>query len=704
MDDVFHEAEFTPSGQRSGAQLAAVVSTGRQPGRGALPQLLPDGLPPDVHLKAALALQHPFCSAPSTTPAVKYAMTYALDSAATMVERRGQVSDAIEALATSLDAENNCLLGKCSDSVAAVLNAFERPKHIALMRELQFVAQLQDAAAPCGLALGLPMLGQSAPVRGLLPRHRQQTTPIAEWETQRVTRNAKIVASVTASSDPSLDAAAFQKSLDEKARGVLRGPFEVNADLGIGDISLVPRRGIWELHGGAEEASCRVIDDLLFGEQNSTVETFSAHRPTDVDGLAAQTRAVAHRFPRSRLKGWPSDYAKAYKQVPTSPNQLRYVVVVQWDPTKGRPVLWVALSQLFGGSSSPLNFARFPAWMCEALAVFFAVAVSHCVDDMIGVDPDDVVMSGWRAWRRLAKRCGWEVSDAKSPLPSQRFMVIGVTLCLTNLPVENAFLSVSEKRLVMLDMLLARIVAKGMLSSGEAASLCGKLGFALCAVFGRVGRAKLRPIIKRCGERHRKLHTQLMACLLWWRLFLSTYRHREIPTSLTGRPLVVTYSDGEGDAAGVGICIFCAKAPRPLAAFAKMPECIRQLWARRAGEGEYHDIFLIEAIGPLLVLCTYPNLLRGAAWIHFIDNTAAQHSLLKGCSSITSGDHVVGLTWERASALDCWPYFDRVHTKSNPIDGVSRQDFQGPWAAVTQAVVPLDMLTQMERACTLVRP
>ena len=67
-----------------------------------------------------------------------------------MIERRSKVSDAIEALATSLNPENERILGKSSESVAAVLKAIERPNHIALMRELQFVAQLHDAAAPCG--------------------------------------------------------------------------------------------------------------------------------------------------------------------------------------------------------------------------------------------------------------------------------------------------------------------------------------------------------------------------------------------------------------------------------------------------------------------------------------------------------------------------------------------------------------------------
>ena len=40
-------------------------------------------------------------------------------------------------------------------------------------------------------------------------------------------------------------------------------------------------------------------------------------------------------------------------------------------------------------------------------------------------------------------------------------------------------------------------------------------------------------------------------------------------------------------------------------------------------------MFLIEAIGPLLVICIYLNSMRVAAWIHFIGNTTAQHSLLK---------------------------------------------------------------------------
>ena len=162
----------------------------------------------------------------------------------------------------------------------------------------------------------------------------------------------------------------------------------------------------------------------------------------------------------------------------------------------------------------------------------------------------------------------------------------------------------------------------------------------------------------------------------------------------------MSYSDGEGGQAGVGVSIFSNLAPHPRAAFATVPDVIRRLWARRAGTGVYHDIFLVEAIGPLLLLCTYPEILRGSAWVHYIDNTAAQHALVRGSSSISSGDHVVGATWEAAAKLDCWPYFDRVHTKSNPIDGVSRGDFTGPWERVEDATVPLQLIKKMELACS----
>ena len=101
--------------------------------------------------------------------------------------------------------------------------------------------------------------------------------------------------------------------------------------------------------------------------------------------------------------------------------------------------------------------------------------------------------------------------------------------------------------------------------------------------------------------------------------------------------------------------------------------------------------FLIEAIGPLSILETFP---------HFIDNVAAEHSLIKGSSSITSGDVMVGATWDRIQKLNVYPFLDRVMSESNPVDGLSRGRPNGPWKHVLKARLPqnLERLLEAEAA------
>ena len=147
--------------------------------------------------------------------------------------------------------------------------------------------------------------------------------------------------------------------------------------------------------------------------------------------------------------------------------------------------------------------------------------------------------------------------------------------------------------------------------------------------------------------------------------------------------LVVSYSDGEGAKAGFGIAVWSSRCPNgPLAAFCEIPQSVRNLWDRRAGKEEYNDIFLIEAIGPLSILQTFPNIVKKSLWLHFIDNVAAQHSLIKGSSSIKSGDIVIGETWRRIQQLNAYAYFERVMSGSNPVDGLGRRRSSGPWKRV----------------------
>ena len=177
---------------------------------------------------------------------------------------------------------------------------------------------------------------------------------------------------------------------------------------------LVRRHGSWEQHANTKAPSVRVLDDFLEGGQNGTVGYQFTHRPATLDNVAASMRAMCERY-REPNEFFTSYFAKAFKQVPGVTELLHLSVVVPWGPTHGRPAFMIPYTQVFGGRSTPLNFARFPAWCCYAIAVLAALPSEHCVDDIIGSERRSTIHSGWSLWRCLARHCGWRVPDSKSP-------------------------------------------------------------------------------------------------------------------------------------------------------------------------------------------------------------------------------------------------------------------------------------------------
>ena len=114
----------------------------------------------------------------------------------------------------------------------------------------------------------------------------------------------------------------------------------------------------------------------------------------------------------------------------------------------------------------------------------------------------------------------------------------------------------------------------------------------------------------------------------------------------------------------------------------KVPATVRDLWSRQRLLGEHYDILEIEAIGPAIVLATWPKKLQGCLWTHYIDNENALAAVIRGGSSVHSADCIAAYVGERCAYLGLWPWFDRVDTKSNPVDGISRGRLEGDWRLV----------------------
>ena len=676
-----------------------IIAGGIQPTRHNFPQLIEDGLHPNEHLERALKLEHPYCNAEATKKCVTAALETCDVDPEVVNETRNGINKHLTTLAEATASEDKWFIEKVDPGVRRVLEAYGNKK-LAFMREITFVVGTTDDENVMWLALGLPLVGWTPPARGLMQRVKHPENTIAQFLEGRVARNEKVVKSIRPTGDEALDNKAYAKTLQEVNDGVMKGPYMSIESLPLrSPCCTVPRHGLWEMHGDSTEPTVRNIDDLLAGCQNGTAGTTSAHRPTDVDALVAQARAVAAAYPLCEIWGWKSDYSKAFKQVPACPSQIELVVIVQWSPSAKRPVFFIVYCQVFGGKTAPLNFCRSPAWSCEAMATLFAVPASHCVDDVIVIERAETIHSGRESWLHFNKLCGWSISMEKSPRPAQKYNVIGVQIDLTPFPNGDAMVMVTAARIQALDQILLTIIEEKKLGSGGAAALAGKLGFTISGTFGRIGRSQIRPINRRAYQRTRRMTPQLYACLMWWRRFLKIYRPRPIPTSLAAMPTIISYSDGEGRMAGVGVAAWVPWLDHPVAAFAHVPDVIRQMWRSMAGVDEYKDIYLIEGVGPLLTLVAFPRLMRDALWIHFIDNTAAQASLISGSSAIDAAEHVVRYTWELCAMRRLWPYFDRVCSKSNPVDALSRGKRQGPWKEVKEAAFPVDKLVALAKEC-----
>ena len=150
-----------------------------------------------------------------------------------------------------------------------------------------------------------------------------------------------------------------------------------------------------------------------------------------------------------------------------------------------------------------------------------------------------------------------------------------------------------------------------------------------------------------------------------------------IPTNLSERRRIVSNSDGEGSEAGVGLALWENKTQVVRAGVLRVPEEVRILWDRQKNLVRFNDMFEIEAIGPLFLLENFPDVSRYSLWLHILDNAAALSNLVNGSSSVIQGDILIGATWSQVQRLQVFPWFDRVDSKSNPVDGLSRDGWMG---------------------------
>ena len=539
LEQRLREQGFVPSGRRSANVVAQRVAAGGQPVRRGVPTLLPEGLGPDNHLTLALKLTHPF-ELPVVLPEhCMYACQKRVDLGSDLQGARLRSIELVEALGAACAPSNEVMLKHCHWLLRPVL----KPRNVALMRELSWVVLFTDRAFLVDYVLGMNTLFWADPAPRFVPRSVEPLYPRECFWSDVESHNRSMLQRVKSSGDEKLDAASWEKTRAEFDDGSLQGPYFSLDEVQelYGPVRLLPRFGIWEQHGGSEEATCRNIDNGLVGEQNNFCGNLFTNRPADLDLFVGLMRHVLESFPAKEMMGFTSDFKSAYRQCTANPSHAAGWVLVIWSHESQCQVFGVAGAQLFGCAVAPTNFCRIPDWCAFVSSRLFFLALIHCVDDVMTAEARDTIMLGYTVWRRFVAACGWNVPDSKSPPPEALFRVLGAMVDLRQTPMPPV-IRLAEDRYAKLYSTIADILESGHLSSGLAGQLFGQLGFSCSQFFGRWGRAKMRPLSRRQHEPHRfALNDQLRSALRWWLANLHIAPPRALFSCRDRRHVVVTY-------------------------------------------------------------------------------------------------------------------------------------------------------------------
>ena len=334
---------FEPPRNSDASTIATRVTAGVQPTGRAMPQLLPDGLGPESHLEVAKGVTHPFARPPSVPEYVRDAINAQLDLPGDLKQARAKVKDGLQVLACACLDENHQIMM----AVHPYIRPIVAKRNMAFMREVNYLCDGVDYNLVVDYVFGLPMMGWARHSPVML--QRKSDPPRAERPSpkQIEAENAIALSRAKPSKSAALDKLSWEKTQKEFANGSMKGPYYALDALPCGIPRLLNRFGLLEMHGGATEESCRVIDDGKARGHNADSANTAAHRPADLDLLAAVCVLLSIAFPLEALAGFPSDFKGAYRQVPSDPGQALDFVIASWDTDRMAQVFFLAVSQVF---------------------------------------------------------------------------------------------------------------------------------------------------------------------------------------------------------------------------------------------------------------------------------------------------------------------------------------------------------------------
>ena len=253
-----------------------------------------------------------------------------------------------------------------------------------------------------------------------------------------------------------------------------------------------PRFCIAEQHG-LQEPKYRVIDDLSRSHANSTTDSTDTCRPQDLDTLVAHFRAL-EKLGATDFRAWSGDCSNAYKTIGLHESSKEGETVCFVDPYTNVPHKARILAQPFGSSRPPANWGGVVTSIQFIAMELLALTVGAFVDDVYCDEPMGAAMSGFWAFKRLAKLQGFPTSDKKAQPPNTSLVLLG---SIVELGRHSFCASARPDRVSKICSHIAQSLQRDCLTPAAASKLRGRLGFYTSLLSGKLGRGMMGPLIER---------------------------------------------------------------------------------------------------------------------------------------------------------------------------------------------------------------
>ena len=552
---------------------------------------------------------------------------------------------------------------------------------VPLLNKLAADFSFPDMGIIAQYSAGHPVVGEVPYGGHLTPRESVAEASVADLASTARTRQKAVQdrvmrwGSVMMRRNPEVVHAGFRKTMAEVAAGTMSQPYdtldEVAFALGCDPdtVCLTARETIEQMHHSEHGmvAKKRNIDDLKHGGQNGTVSLHETYVPKNINDLAVWHKVLRLLFGEELLALWGTDFEGWYRQHANRPDDHPFTVLCFYDPERNCLRYAIAYGTSFGSKSAPLNCSRLLRALTFLAARLFGIFSLDCVDDVNACEPKKIAPSALVTWKAFAGEIlGFRFEGSKHGLGTS-LVIQGILVDVADFELK---LSIAPSRAVSLTQELDATLSSARLPPGKARKLGGKLSNASTCLAGKNGRAFVKPVHMRGALPFFRcdLTADLRTSLLWWRDTLALLKYpRIVPAS--AKRVIISFSDGEGTARVAG-ALWCDHGVYSTRGFA--PDFVPQIYPD--SEAPASQINSIEAFGPLFLLSTFEELFSDSLWIHFIDNSSALGSLVKGHSTGHALSSIAATFWSLATRVRTYPWFLYVPSDLNVIDGYSRGD------------------------------